>query len=224
MKLGIDPGKYGTKAVTKINGEWQYLYIRSKFTKQPDNIVLGDNYLIKYDDILYLVGEGGNDYSLDTDKQSLQHKLCTYIAVNYFAKEEPCEIVIGCPFNLFKNSSKREEYKAYMKENGMIKLTLNEIATELYINEVIPFPECGGVAYAEPEEDFVDTVRGVIDIGGLNVNGCLFENLTPIEDSDFTENLGSIILKEKIKSELNKEFPEINLQDYDIPKILVLLI
>lgn len=220
MKIGNDPGKYGTKVVTKVNGEWKKLYIRSKISTEPDNVLMGDNYLINYKGITYLIGEGGNDYSLDTDKQSLQHKLCTYVGVDEMAGDELSSIVVGCPMSIWKNPEKREEYQNYILDDGKIDLSIGDISKTIELLDVVAFPECGGVAYAEPEEDFVDNIRGVIDIGGLNVNGCLFENLSPIKDSDFTVNLGSIILKNEIKTMLNKEYPSINLQEYDIPQIM----
>lgn len=220
MKLGIDPGKFRLKAVTKVNGEWKYFNVRSKIMKNPMDVIPGDNYIIELDKSIHLIGEGANDYSLDTDKQSIQHKLCTYLAISQLAGNIDSEVVLGCPFNLFKNSRKREEYTNYIKGAQSIKFNLNEKETYIKMIDVIPFPECGGIAYSEPDEDFANTIRAVIDIGGLNINGCVFENLNPIKDSIITENLGSIILMDKIKTELNKEFLEINLQDYDMPKII----
>lgn len=220
VKIGIDAGKYGLKAVTKVNGKWDKFYIRSKFTKNPNNIVLGNNYLINYKDDHYLIGDGGEDYSLDTDKQSLQHKLCTYLAVEHFAQDETALVVLGTPLNLFTNPQKREEYRDYIIEDSIIEFKVNYNSKEICLQEVIPFPECGGIAYSQPDEDFQNTIRGVLDIGGLNVTGCLFDNLNPVKDTDFTENLGSIILMNSIKDELNKQYPNVNLKDYDIPGIL----
>lgn len=220
MKIGIDAGKYGLKAVTRTNGKWYKFYIRNKFTRNPENIMLGDNYIIEYDGENYLLGEGGNNYSLDTDKQSIQHKLSTYVAIDYFAESNPAIIVLGSPFNLFTNINKREEYREYILDNTNIEIQINNINKQIYLQEVVLFPECGGIAYAQPENEFKNKIRGVLDIGGLNVNGCLFENLNPIKNTNFTENLGSIILMNEIKDELNKIYPNINLQDYDIPNIL----
>jgi len=220
MKLGIDPGKFRTKAVTKVNDEWRYFDVRSKITVNPRDIIPGENYLLKYNNIEYLIGEGANDYSLDTDKQSIQHKLCTYLAIDQLAGNEDCKIVLGFPFNLFKNASKREEYENYINTKNYIKLHVNDEEKYINIIDAASFPECGGIAYSEPDEDFENKIRAVLDIGGLNINGCVFENLNPISESIITENLGSLILMNDIKTELNKEFPEINLQDYEIPEIL----
>jgi plasmid segregation protein ParM len=220
MKLGVDPGKYGTKGVTKdASGHWQYFYVRSKIQRDPVSVVGGQNYLINYKGEVHLIGEAAADYSLDTDKQSLQHKLCTYIAVSQLAHEEPCQVVIGCPFNLFKNAEKREQYESYMKDDGLITFKVNEEDALINMESILAFPECGGIAYSEPEEDFAETERAVIDIGGLNVNACIFENFVPVPGSDFTVNLGFIILKNKLKDELNKQFIQ-NLQDHDITAII----
>lgn len=219
MKIGIDPGKYQTNAVTKFDGKWRYFNLRSKFTINPDNIIMGNNFLIEHNGITTLVGDGGKDYSLDTDKQSLQHMFCSYIAIEQLIGEKECKAVLGCPFNHWKNTNKREEYRNYMYGDGIIQFNLNEEESLINIEEIIPFPECGGIAYHEPEEDFVDTTRAVLDIGGLNATGCIFENLNPVEDSDFTEKLGSIILMDKIRTDLNKEFFEIDLQEHDIKGI-----
>jgi len=220
MKLGIDPGKFRTKAVTKANGKWKCFDVRSKIMKNPMDIMLGENYLIEYNDTPYLIGEAADDYSLDTDKQTMQHKLCTYLAINQLADHEEVDVVVGIPFNLFKNSSKREQYENYLKDNQIITFSVNNEESLINIQNIATFPECGGLAYSEPDVDFIDTNRAVADIGGLNFNGCVFENLNPIKDSIITENLGSIILMDKIKTELNKEFPEINLQDYDVKNII----
>ena len=221
MKIGIDPGKFGIKAVSKANGRWNIFYLRSKFTKNPENVIYGENYIIKENNGgTYLFGEGGSDYSLDTDKESIQHRLGTYISINQLAFDTPVEVVVGCPFSTYKNGDKKEKYRNYIKSNGIINCEINHIKNQVYINEVVPFPECGGIAYAQKESEFAGTIRGVLDIGGLNINGCLFENLNPVKGSDFTENLGFIILKDKIRSELNKIHPEISLQDYEVSTIL----
>ena len=220
MKLGIDPGKFRTKAVTMIKGEWIKFDVRSKIMVNPISIMAGDNYLIGYEGQKFLIGEGANDYSLDTDKQSLQHKLCTYLAINKLAQETPVELVVGCPFSLFKKADKREAYWDYIRGNEIIKLDINDEESVVNIIDGTAFAECGGIAYAEPEEEFEDNIRGVVDIGGLNVNGCIFENLSPVLGTDFTENLGSIIFQNNLKQELNKEYPEINLQDYDMKNII----
>lgn len=222
MKLGIDPGKWGTKAVTKDDkGQWEYFYVRSKMQKNPESVIGGENYLIEYQGETILIGEAAGDYSLDTDKQTLQHKLCTYLAISQLAQDETCKAVIGCPFNLYKNVDKREEYENYMKDSSLINFKVNKEDVLINIAEdgLMAFPEAAGIAYSEPDEDFEETLRGVIDFGGLNVNGGLFENYTLVPGSDFTENLGSIILKNTIKDELNKCL-YLNLQDHDITTIL----
>jgi hypothetical protein len=219
-RVSVDPGKYGLKAITKDDsGEWHYMYLRSKIMHDPMSVVGGDNYLVGYQGESYLIGEGADDYSLDIDKQSLQHKLCTYLAINHLAQDEQCRVVVGCPFNLFINTPKREEYLEYIKSGQIIKLEINKEDALINIDDVLVFPEAAGIVYSEPDEDFVDNVRGVLDIGGLNVNGCVFDNLNPVKESIFTVNMGSIILKNKLKNELNKIFYT-NLQEHEIPGVM----
>lgn len=219
MKIGIDPGKWSGKAVTKVDGEWKYFNVRSKISQNATEAMGGNNYLVEFDNQKYLIGEGADDYSLDTDKQTIQHKLLTYLSINQLSNSEPIEAVVGIPFNLFKSPKKREEYVSYMKDREIVEFNVNEESSIVAISELVAFPECGGIAYSEPDEDFVDNTRAVLDIGGLNINGCVFNNISPEKDSIVTDNLGSIILMDDIKSELNKEF-SLNLQDYDMPKIL----
>lgn len=218
--IGIDPGKFRLKAVTKENGKWVYFDLRSKLTKNPKNILMGDNYLITYKDDTYLVGEGGKDYSLETDKEGVQHKLCTYLAINQLINELPAHVVVGCPFKHFKNLDKRQSYQDYICDEGIMTFKVNDEEALINIQEVVAFPECAGIMHSEDEDDFANKTRAIIDIGGLNINGCIFENMNVVEGSDFTENLGSMILMDKIKSELNREFYEINLQDYDVPDVI----
>lgn len=220
MNLGIDPGKYGLKAATIINGVWHTHYIRSKITENPSGVMPGRNYLVEHEQRGYLVGEGADDYSLDTSKHSIQHKLITYLGIQELADDSPTNIVIGCPFNLFKNNMAREMYEDYMMGEGLTEIKVNGSNKLINISNLQSFPECAGTVWAEPNEDFEDTERAVIEIGGLNVIGCVFTDFNPVDGSDFTENLGSIIFKNKVRQELNSRFPEANIQEYEINSII----
>lgn len=220
MLMGIDPGKDGLKSVALIKGKIERFYLKNKMTINPESVPIGDNYLIGYNKTDYLIGEGGKYRSLDSDKQSIQHKLCVYLAISQLAGNEPVYAVISCPYSTFNNKEKSESYINYIKENPIITISPQKIKTSINITEALPFAEGTGAAFAAPEKDFAGKVRGVLHIGGLDVNGSLFQNLQPIPGTQFTKKLGSIILINNIQSELNKTYPELNIQDYEVPQIL----
>ncbi|WP_027309297.1 ParM/StbA family protein [Caloramator sp. ALD01] len=216
MKLAaIDNGYWATKVFTK---DKQFSF-RSKIEKANDNLSLNNTMRFFFNDIDYLVGEGATMSNIEYDKTSNElHKICTYAALANLSNFNLNEfyLVVGYPLNIYINGA--ESFAEYIKTNNFIATELNGETKLFKIVDVTVFPQCAGAAYVYPEK-FKNNVVGIIDIGGLTVNGCIFDNYNLIRESMFTENLGSIVLFNKIKKALDVEFG-MNIQEYEIPQII----
>lgn len=62
---------------------------------------------------------------------------------------------------------------------------------------------------------------GNYNIGGLTAQACVCQNLNIIQSSIYSDNLGTLVLMNKIKKTLNSTF-NLNLQDYEMENIIKL--
>ena len=75
----------------------------------------------------------------------------------------------------------------------------------------IIFPESSGIIYLDRNR-YENTSVGIVDIGGLNVNCCVYNKTVPVLSTLFTENLGSNVLTQNLKNALSTQYGE------DIPQ------
>lgn len=210
----IDNGYWATKVCSRD----KTFNFRSKFEKANDT--LNNNTMsFKYADEDYLVGEGATMTNVEYDKTSNElHKICTYAALasisNYIGTE--FNIVVGYPLNIY--SANKDIFAEYLKTSDYIETELNSEIRVFKINDCLVFPQGAGALYVDPDK-YKNRVIAILDIGGLTVNGCIFENLNLIRGSIFTENLGTIILQNKVKKALDKRF-SLNIQDYELPCLI----
>jgi len=208
MIIAVDAGKYMTKALSSE----RTFGMRTRLSEHGP-LLFSDAYAVEFDGDLYSVGDGQSDY--DVSKTKLIHKLCTYVAIAKLTNEKEIDLVTGCPVNQFINKDAREEHAEYLK--GSVQLKINTESFNFIIKSVMVLPETIGVVINNAN-DFIDTTVGVIDIGGLNTNGAIYERLKPIKSSVFTINQGGMILNAKIRRALNTAFMA-NYQDYEIPYV-----
>lgn len=210
----IDNGYWATKVFSRS----KVFNFRSKFEKANDT--LNNNTMsFQYADENYLVGEGATMSNVEYDKTSNElHKICTYAALaslsNFLGTE--FNIVVGYPLNIY--SSNKEAFAEYLKTSDFIETELNGEMKVFRVNDCLVFPQGAGVLYVNPER-YKNKVIAIMDIGGLTVNGCIFDNLNLIRESIFTENLGTIILQNKVKKALDKRY-SLNIQEYELPWII----
>lgn len=204
MKIvSIDNGYFATKVLA----DNQLQSIRSKYIQDDE----GD---FEYQGEKYSFGHGS--YNIDHDKTENElHKLMTYyILSNLTETTEEFKLVLSLPMLHYKNQ--REDFKKYIKGDGLITTKLQGHRKSFVISDAIVFLQGAGALYANNPMEYKGKLIGLLDIGGLTAQGAIFEDLKPIRDTMFTIDAGGIILNNKIKTNLNEKYG-LNLQDYEIP-------
>lgn len=173
--------------------------------------------VIEYNGEKYIVGQGTDDISNDKT-QGLVHKLCTLKALGDLTNvTQEFDLIVDLPLNHYRNKDARERFKEYIGEKINV-IKQNGITKKIIINKCTVLPQGISALYSNPSA-YKDKVIGIIDIGGLTIDGCIVEDLKPIKETIFTINKGVTILENRIKTLLNQYF-FLNIQDYEMPYIL----
>lgn len=218
MLVAIDNGYWDTKV---YDGQNRFSF-RSRVEKGNDLFSTNNTHLIFFNGEEYLVGEGASMKDLNHDKTNNDlHKLCTYTALARLSNLIGTEfkIVVGYPLTFY--ASQKEVFSHYLMEDSKKQWVEIEIDGELKrfkIIDCLVLPQGAGALYSNPSE-YENKLVGIIDIGGLTINGCLFENLNIIKKSIFTVDMGIYNLYNTIKKELESNFG-ISVFDYEIPHII----
>lgn len=218
--ITIDAGKFQTKGLLKGKG----VRFRTKMEEVDSSVDTGNNknFYVNWKNKSYLLGEGSKYVDYSTSKHQLQHKLAIYTASSMLLGDQPpnpFNLMVLTPLSLYSNTQLREEFRQYILNNNSAEFELNNKQVNLQINDVTIFAEAFGVPISNPSL-FKDKTVGLLDIGGLNVNGTIIKNMKPVTGTHFTENLGSLIIMEKIRKELNIEIDGANIQEYQMDTIL----
>ncbi len=210
--IAVDTGKFATKAVTlRGDGSERFITFRTKSEETQRAEAQGKSYIVEYKGKRYLVGEQAEVSSAKLTKAEDIHRISTYTAIHQLASGDDTVVVaIGCPLSVFENPESKEAYKKYMFPDRQIEIKVNETTKKLTILSVIVFPESSGIIYLDRKYESMSA--GIIDIGGLNVNACVYNKTMPIISTLFTENLGSNVLAQNLKNALATKYGE------DIPQ------
>ena len=210
--IAVDTGKFATKAVTlRGDGSERFITFRTKSEETMRTEAQGKSYIVEYKGKRYLVGEQAEVSSAKLTKAEDIHRISTYTAIHQLANGDDTVVVaIGCPLSVFENPESKEAYKKYMFPERQIEIKVNETTKKLTILSVIVFPESSGIIYLDRKYESMSA--GIIDIGGLNVNACVYNKTMPIISTLFTENLGSNVLAQNLKNALATKYGE------DIPQ------
>lgn len=210
--IAVDTGKFATKAVTlRGDGSERFITFRTKSEETLRTEAQGKSYIVEYKGKRYLVGEQAEVSSAKLTKAEDIHRISTYTAIHQLANGDDTVVVaIGCPLSVFENPESKEAYKKYMFPDRQIEIKVNETTKKLTILSVIVFPESSGIIYLDRKYESMSA--GIIDIGGLNVNACVYNKTMPIISTLFTENLGSNVLAQNLKNALATKYGE------DIPQ------
>lgn len=206
MIIAVDAGKHSTKA---MNAERQAFCMRTKIDEHG-LILSGDQ--VEFEGKKYVVGDNAQTENFDVSKTHLCHKIATYYAIASLTHAKEIDLITGCPISQFVNKEKRSAHTAFLK--GNVRMKINNHPVDFTINTVTVLPESIGVLI-ENASQYINTIIGVIDIGGLNINAAVYERLNPIKNTVFTVNEGGQIINAKIKRALNTKFLA-NYQDYEI--------
>lgn len=215
--ISVDSGKHKTKAIM----DNKQINFRTKIQEVEKTILdtRAGSFNITYKDKNYLLGDGAKLDDFDTTKKKLQHKLSVYAASTLLNPiNESISLVVLSPLSVFMDKDKREEFRQYILDNHTPTFILEDKKRTLKINDVNIFGETVAAAFTN-NHLFKNKPCGIIDTGGLNVNGIVLNNMSPITGTEFTINQGGHLISEKIRKELNKQL-EINIQEYQMDHIL----
>jgi plasmid segregation protein ParM len=208
--ISVDPGKYATKAVAlNRNNQIEKVYFRTKIFRLNNNIELeaqGKSFNVNLEGENYIIGDQGEEIDYTVDKANINHKLATYTAATQLLEDcKAIKLVIGCPTSIYRNKNLRDEYKNYIWNNGRVRVVVNDKSYSFLIENVLVLPEGSGIVYTKPEL-FKDKRVAVIDLGGLNMNFTIYDNLVPQPSSMFTINHGYAEIETKLTNELNSMY------------------
>lgn len=224
--IAVDSGKFATKAIKKCkDGTMKKVLFRTKMDETDEKYTADkDSYVIEYDGKRYLVGQTAETVDFEKNKAKLIHKLCTYAAISSLMEDEDKDakivLAIGCPLSIFMNVEERNSYQNYfMPLDGSVNLKVNGTDRSFMLRNVVVCPESSGVIYRSPK-DYKNQLIGIIDIGGLNTNCCVYDCLNPIKSTSFTTNQGANVLMNEVKQLLNSKFVDANIQDWQMINVL----
>lgn len=209
--IAVDCGKYATKYAYSdkvgktITGSFlsnvEDAGISGDFAaeKKPDAI-------IELEGKKVLIGKGcATDVFDNSSKKDFRHKACCYAAIAKAVENgASVHIVVGCPLNIYSSKEKKQEYLDYLIPRGENSFTYNGQPFKVYIKKRHCFPESTGFMYLNPG-DFTDSTSGIVDIGGLNVNACIYDMGSLDTEKLVTNKLGGIYLRDELKTSFSNE-------------------
>jgi len=221
--ISVDPGKYATKAIAlNKNNSMEKVHFRTKIFKLNNNTGLeaqGKSFNVTLNGEDYIIGDQGEEVDYTVDKANINHKLATYTAAAQLLEGyQAIKLVIGCPTSIYRNKGLREDYKNYIWNNGKVGIKVNEKPYSFLVGNILVLPEGSGIVYTKPEL-FKDKRVAVIDLGGLNMNFTIYDNLIPQPSSMFTLNHGYAEIETKLTNELNSVYGT-SLTSNDIQNII----
>ena len=218
ISVAIDSGKHSTKAVSRSNQEWIKMKIRTK-GQEVENLgveIARNSYAIEFHGKHYLLGEMVSEQkgNQELTKHSLLHMLAIYIMIARFLDQliperfgiPTVNLAINVPLNIYKNAQLKNEYGQFIwNDHKPISIKINGKQYYFTIDQLLLLPEATGSIYTNMNEYRNKRVL-VIDIGGLNVNYAIFDQLVPQIDSLFSNNHGTNLLRSRIREALSSRF------------------
>lgn len=199
--IAIDPGKFRIKGATGTEAEPTLVDYRSKlYTLKPDEHFepQGVSKFITYKDGRYIIGDQGSDTDKSFKKDTILHKVGMMAALSDMVSEgDIVRLVLGCPAAIYKDKTARSEYKEFMTDGGILSFETGEKHFDITIASTLPMPESSGAPYVYPSL-FQGRRVGVIDMGGLNLNFSVFNNMVLDLDSMNTINHGGYELEKRV--------------------------
>jgi plasmid segregation protein ParM len=216
-QIQIDLGYYYT-----CNSSKQSIRSKVELTTETPNTINSNSILqYQHDDTRAIVGESASQHPIELNKtKNIAYQILTYsLITKSLTPKTPTNInlVINYPLNIY-NSKSKSEFESFIKTPDFINIFINSIQFTFHIQKCLTFPQTIPVAYIHPQH-FQNSIHSIIDIGGLTCQGIILDNFNPIPNTKFSESLGSIILYNQIRKNLNSVF-NLNIQDYEIPHII----
>jgi plasmid segregation protein ParM len=201
--VACDPGKYMTKGLS----ESKRVSFRSKLVSNDMALSQeGNTYRVEFDRQNYLIGDMAEESSYDVSKTNIVHKLATYTVISQLvASSSIVQLVLGCPVSIYKNKELREQYKTFILNNRYVSMYVNDERYSFHFDNILVLPEGSGAVYLYPNL-FKNRRVAVVDVGGLNMNFTVYDNLTPEISSMFTLNHGGNELETTLINQLNSRY------------------
>jgi hypothetical protein len=207
MLMCVDNGFKYTKVAT-ASGTYRFASRIQKATALDKNV-------ITYGIIDYQVGSGSDDLQADKTS-SLISKLCLLRALAEQDADD-FDLILDLPIGHYYNEDFRERFGENMGKSE--EILYNGKKRNIRIRSAKVFPQGLAALYAGDINDYKDKAIGILDIGGLTIDGCVIDNLKPLKETIFSANFGTIILENRIKTALNSAFL-LNVQDYEVPYLI----
>ena len=216
MKIAFnDSGKFQNKGI----GDKEVIF-RTMVTEIPKYNSYYDT-VVELEGKFYAIGEGSIDTSVS--KMAEIHRVCTLYAITQMFDNlsygEDVYLVMGSPIQTFENADHKQEFIDFMKGDfdGVIEIKVNNKPFVFNLKDILLLPESCGVVQVHRER-FQNRLVGVIDWGGLQVNGMIYDNGKPIKSTGFTRQLGGYALEEEIINKLNSM--GYNYQEYELKYVI----
>lgn len=244
--VAVDSGKHLTKAVRIEDSVFVDRFsIDTKMIPTMEELPRNaSSYVVEHNGRRFSVGNRSSEYNAVTSKAQDVHKYATYLAVSQMVEDgDKVALAIGCPLSLYINKSAREEYMKFMMNldsdtdaatlktaKPLISLIVNGQPFSFTIEHLYIVPETSGFLI-KYEEDYIGRDVAIIDIGGLNVNGAIYETVTRfdrgveqtsiqmIEDSIFTLEDGGNVFATKLMDRLNEKY-DAGISPNQMPRII----
>jgi len=204
VNIGIDSGKYATKIAVERDGDIRHGKFKTRMDANVEKMSQDDaeSFSVEFEGKRYLVGKEARTQDFEDTKMKDIHKIATYTAIasdfTGVGNGDHVNLAIGCPLTIYANRDLRMEYKKFIAPQGKeINIVVNGKRKVFTIDRSYVFPESSGVVYLNHEK-YKEDLIGVIDIGGLNANCCIYDRGVPKVGTDtmFTLDLGGNVLSQ----------------------------
>jgi len=208
QSIAIDNGYYSTIAIQPP----KLISFRSKIQQSSIPLKYENTHSLVINNTNYLVGDMAENIDINLNKSNSQlHYLTTITALGLFGSGT-YNLIANLPLNYF-NKANKEAFENHLTTS--INFLLNNQPRSINISKVIVFPQTITALYCNKTSNLI----GIIDCGGLTCQGVISDKLNIIQSTIFSANLGTLILADKIKKQLNSIY-NLNLQDYEIERII----
>lgn len=183
----------------------------------------GNSHKVEMNGLKYIVGEQGINKSYDTSKTQLIHQLCCYTGICQYlepdTKDNHIYMVLACPISVLQSPEAKEEFKQFMKGDGVIKVVVDDKNYEFEIKDVIIKAEGSGILYSDPAT-FKDNDIVLFDIGGLNLGINVYRNGVCTKEDRFAEEYGNERLIKEIQDKMSIYYKGNIIKEEEATKIL----
>ncbi|MFY0516572.1 hypothetical protein ACOMCU_01890 [Lysinibacillus sp. UGB7] len=230
--VSVDSGKHRTKAVLLKDSQIVDRFsINTKASEYHEEKSLTSSaFAVKVGQKTLLVGDQSASFDSSTSKALDLHRFATLLAISKLVENgDEISLTVGCPINLYLNAEKRKDYLRFMAGitakddidfknlNLDLSFSVDGKPFSVKLRKLFVIPESSGFLI-KYEQDYLGSDVAIVDIGGLNVNGAIYQTATLMEgneeveymqmldSSHFTLEDGGNIFSIQLMDRLNSEY------------------